>query len=163
MSNIEETSRKERDCFEMAVAVRHTMIRSLEVMRDRIQSVDPQGTEKVQTALDMMEEVLEEVCTTIPEYQKGPMNRFLKDCVCDIRLPTVCATPDYYPLSRKDANVLIGGAVNNKCFMCMGAEDRKHWMNCPLRKAIAAYNPTDDSIKDLTTCPYYGTTWCEEE
>lgn len=159
---VQEMTRKERDCFEMAVAVRHTMIRSLELLADRIDSVDPEGVQKVQTALDTMEEVLEEVCTTIPDYQKGPMQQFIRNCVCDIRLPTVCSTPDYYPLSRKDANIVIGGAVNNACFLCLGADDKKHWMNCPLRKAVAAYNPTDESVKNMMVCPYYGKTWDEK-
>lgn len=116
----------------------------------------PDGTERLDAALEHFTKLLDDLIWTVPVHQCVSLKHTAEDY--QLRsVPKSMPNPANVLLTRDNVKVLIDCAQEGKCVACVlnGKECRR----CELEKALECITPMTDYKGEL--CPYNMATWEE--
>lgn len=101
----------------------------------------------IQTRLDNL---IDRLCETIPNDQKGAILRNLMNQEICIRVPSYASEPSYTLVPLESCNVLAQAAMDSQCNFCSKTAAEAH--ACPLRKALDKFTTLDR--EEIEGCRY---------
>lgn len=156
----EDLNRRERNCIEMLVVSTSEVAVAVDALKARAKQADPHCMAYIKCALGLLRKAQDLIYATVPTRQLLQLQTVCKNGYAEIRMPSASCPPNYYPVSVKDANTIIGAAVNDRCKVCF--EDKAYCDKCELRKALLNVHPPMEYDR-FQNCPYQNAQWADPD